>query len=682
MKLSPSRLTCSILGTTLSLVLHASAWVPGTVPSPPARVESRGLAVDSKNRVDVIAFWHAVYLASEGYDKRINWTGSRLGADGVTGADFIDDVERRVNYFRAMCGLPGNVGVNTGSTVFIGPFDAHKPSPLTLKSSAAQSAAMLLMRNYNPNTGANPAITHDPASSLTGWSTTAWNGASKGNFAFGLYGPGAITEYLVERFANNTAGSSWNNLVGHRRWILNPLATDFGTGDQPGEGINYPASNVLYIFQNPTEISLPLTPPFVSYPPAGYLPAALNSPFWSLSRSGANFSSASVTMTDANGAPVPITNVRANSDYGDPALIWEVVSSAASRSVATDKKYNVTVTGIQGLGVPSSHSYSVTLINPNQLVSLENEASFPGSSHALSGPATTAPNATSLFSFTPLAGADSLQVGTFLKARSTWKETAESSNPAKVIRGSVEAFPLIVNPASFSGFGNLTGSAAFRLTFPTQFDPVTRLVPEQSFELDRDILPESQQQAQALNYYRRNPFSLKGRELPGPVIPPTTAALSFQYRRGYMTPGSSLAVEMSEDGGASWSRLGDPISGLSTTKVDAQVTTTTRELPETDGPIRIRFRYFTTGGSIFIHQGAETFPTGIFIDEITALNCSVLEPRAVTTLAPGMKQFEFNTASAGAPLIAGSEWQIRLRTQLGGSWFQYGPAKTVTISAP
>ncbi len=672
----------------LSGVASVEAWIPGTIPSPPLRMASQGLAVDSQNRVDVIAFWHAVYLASEGYGKRINWNGNLSGNNGTISGEFVDDVERRVNYFRAMSGLPGDVGVNTGSRVVIGISDRHIPDALTLKSTAAQSAALLLVRNYNPNTGANPAITHNPPNSLVGWSSASWNGAAKGNFAFGLYGPGAVTEYLVERFANNTAGSDWNTLVGHRRWVLNPGATDFATGDFPGDGAYFPPTNVLYVIQNPAQPVTTGNSQFVSYPPSGYVPAALNSPFWSLSCSGANFNSAGVAMTDSNGVAIPIINVRANNDYGDPALIWEVSPAAATRSVTADTKYNVSVTGIQGLGIPSSYTYSVTLINPNQLVNPQSEASFPGSSHTLSGPTSSTPAATSVLNFTPLAGAESLQVATFLKSSAPWKETAEVANLAKVLRGSVEAYPLIVNPASFSGFANLTGSSAFRLTFPIQFDPVTRLVPEQSFELDRDILPEAPVPAKVFNYYRRNPFSLKGRELAGPVTPSGAATLSFQYRRGYMTKASQLAVEISTDGGANWSILGDTIIGLTGNgepgRLDNSPTTTTRALPVTGNPIRIRFRYshIDPRGSVFIHQGAERFPTGIFIDEITTTNCSEFQAKSVTTLAPSTNQFIFNAASAGTPLLAGSEWQIRLRSQVGGTWFQYGPAKSVTISAP
>ncbi len=231
----------------------AKAWEPGTYPASPQRMHSTGFYVNNQDRNDVIAFWHAVYQASEGYEKRINWTGNYSGNNGTVSEAFVADVERRLNYFRAMCGVNSSVSVSSGSTVTIEPADPFKPSASTLKSSASQDAALMLVRNYNPSTGSDPALTHNPPSHLTGWSPAAWNANSKGNFAFGLYGPGAITEYMVEQLSSSTLTSSWNSLVGHRRWNLFPRATKFATGDQPGTSATRPPTNVFYVLQNPAD---------------------------------------------------------------------------------------------------------------------------------------------------------------------------------------------------------------------------------------------------------------------------------------------------------------------------------------------------------------------------------------------------------------------------------------------
>ena len=619
------------------------AWQPKSVVGEEGRTASYGFEVDTGSRNDVVAFWHAVYQASEGYESRVQWTGNYQGNSGTTSDVFVEDVERRINYFRAMCGVPALVRVNTGSTVVIESADAHKPAASTLKSVAAQNAALMLVRNYNPSTGADPAITHDPPSSLAGWSTSAWNGNANGNLAFGLYGPGAMTEYMVEEFASGSATSYWNTLVGHRRWMLYPKATDFATGDQPGDSASRPPTNVLYISQKENELVADPTPGFVAYPSAGFFPAPINSRYWSLSRAGANFSSAMVQMTDADGNAVAVSNVTSNFNYGDPAVLWEVGGAAASRSVNADATFHVNVTGMGGTDIPTSFSYSVTLINPDRITS----------NQSITGSATPVSDQTTPYTFKAPKGAEALQVTTFRKETSSWTVGAEKADTAKVIDRTADTYDLKAEMSAFSGFGALTGSKAFHLTFPTIYDLIVRGVPEQSFELDRDILPQ-----------------------PG-------GKLRFGYRRGFMTTGSNLAVETSADGGVTWSRIGKTISGVSNTTYEFNVSSASFNLPKSTKPLRVRFRYFTNPGSpVYTHQAAPTSPTGIFIDDITTVNCEWLEPEKTTTLSKKASQFDFNTASAGASLVEGGEWRLGLRTQLGGKWFPYGPLKSVTIAAP
>jgi hypothetical protein len=609
----------------------------------PGGTASYGFEVNTRNRNDVVAFWHAVYQASEGYESRVQWTGNYQGNSGTTSDVFVDDVERRINYFRAMCGVPALVRVNTGSTVLIRSADPHKPAPSTLKSIAAQNAALMLIRNYNPSTGTDPAFTHDPPPSLAGWSTSAWNGNAYGNLAFGLYGPGAITQYMVEEIASGSATSPWNTLVGNRRWTLYPEATDVATGDQPGDSASRPPTNVLYISQNENELVADPTPDFVPYPAAGFFPAPINSRYWSLSRAGANFSVATVHMTDADGNEVPISNVTSNINYGDPVVLWEVDGATATKSVRSDTTFHVHVNGIAGTDIPTSFSYSVTLIHPDRLTS----------NQSITGSATPVSNQTTPYTFKAPKGAESLLVTTFRKESAPWTEGAEKSAIARIIDRTAGSYDLKATMSTFAGFGALTGARAFHLTFPTIYDLIVRGVPEQSFELDRDILSQ-----------------------PG-------GKLRFAYRRGFMTTGSNLAVETSADGGVTWSRIGKTISGVSNTTYEFNVSSASFNLPKSTKPLRVRFRYFTNPGSpVYTHEAAPTSPTGIFIDDITTVNCAWLEPEKTTILSKKAAQFDFNTKSAGASLVEGGEWSLALRTQLGGKWFPYGPFKSVTIAAP
>lgn len=635
-----------LVGTAMCLFLGGSglaeAWEPGTYPASPQRMHSTGFYVNNQDRNDVVAFWHAVYQASEGYEKRINWTGNYSGNNGTVSDAFVADVERRLNYFRAMCGVNSSVSVSSGSTVTIEPTDAFKPSSSTLKSSASQDAALMLVRNYNPSTGSDPALTHNPPSHLTGWSAAAWNANSKGNFAFGLYGPGAITEYMVEQLSSSTLTSSWNSLVGHRRWNLFPRATRFATGDQPGSSVAKPPTNVFYVLQKPGEI-LDRPSGFVAYPPAGFFPVNINSPYWSLSCDGADFTFASVRMTDANGDSVPVLNIKRSNDYGDPAIVWQVSPAVNVRSVGKDTTFNVLVSGIDGEGIPKSYSYAVTLINPDLL----------NSNQQIAGATAVPANGTSTYTFMPPAGAESLQVVASRRNSSRWKENAENPGNSDVVDGTTgNNYSLIVKPASFQGFGVVAGTRSFRLTFPTSYDSMERGVPDQSFELGRDFITSGK------------------------------SKLKFQFRRGFMTRGSSLVVEYSTNGGVTWKVLGSPIKGVNDTQADIAVTGASRSLPKSAVPLRIRFRYFTNGGAIYTHEAAPKSPTGIFIDEITATDCDWLEQKKATVLPATELQFVFKSSTAGATLAKGDEWQLRLRTKLGGKWFPHGPAKAVKITAP
>ncbi len=634
-------------GMLLGLALSGSAvaWLPGTYPSPPARMHSRGFSVDTTNRNDVLAFWHAVYSASEGYENRIKWTGNYKGSNGTVSADFTKDVERRLNFFRALCGLPADVRVNSGSTVVVESGDPHKPADATTKASASQAAALMLILNYDSGTGRNPALDHSPPKNLKGWSTAAWNANFRGNLAFGVFGPGAITEYMMEELSTTKTTSTWNTQVGHRRWCIHPEATDFATGDQPGESAYLPPTNVLYVGQNePGELRSPAgLPQFVAYPAPGFFPAPLNSRFWSLSAKDADFSNASVRVIDSGGRAVSLVSIRRDATYGDPALIWEMPASASTKRVYGDQSYRVSVSGIAGPGLPSSHSYVVTLINPDRLTS----------NQALGGPATASAGKTTDFTFTAPPGAEALRVSAFRRMPAKWIEGAEKSISAQVIDLTSPAYPLRLDMAKKGVFGTLSGKYAFNLTFPDSYDVITRSVPEQSFELKRLILPGSK------------------------------AKLEFIYRRGYMTPGSTMVTEISSDGGVAWRTVGKPVRGVSLSRYDTKSSQASIALPKSSQPLLLRFRYYAAPNSaIYTHKAAPTQPTGIFIDDIQVKNCDWLEPKKSTGLPGSATGFAFNTTSSGAPLAKGEKWNLALSTRLGGRWFPHGPMKQVVITTP
>ena len=610
--------------------LTVSAWIPG-VGSPEV---TRGFSVDTSQRNEVISFYQAVYMASEGYWDRINWTGvynsTAAGAEGTVSAAFVADVERRVNYFRAMCGVKANVQVNSGAAVRIQAGDPHVPPATTLKSEAAQRSALMIVRSGS--------LSHNPPPSTTAWTTAAWNGNRNGNLALGYYGPGAVDAYFKE----DTAGvSGWNVDVGHRRWLLFQWSTDFATGDTPGSyagGVARAPSNSLYVVPQLAEFDTSLGTMFEVYPPAGYFPAPLNSPFWSLSYPGADFSTATVTLRDAAMAVEPVTIVSRLVGLGNNSIVWQVPEEASVESVGADLTWNVTVSGIQGVGVPTEHSYQVTFIDPNRLDEIPVVTGDPAP-----------PVSGGLYQVGSASGADEVEAGMFLRRTTTWTEGAEPDPAPAVIDRTSGTYAFLSTQAGYV----YSGSRSFRLTFPTYYDPLINGVPEQSFELDRELVP-------------------------GPA-----GTLDFKYRRGPMTGASKLAVEYSNDGGLVWSDLVTPISGLGNSG-DSVFQSASLPLPAGANPLRVRFRLFyvpTPGGTMYSYEADPSLASGIFIDDITTSGCDWLEPGG-TVRAPGLTSFTFDSATAGIGLEGGQEWWLRARAVLGGHEFPYGPALVVNPVGP
>lgn len=634
-------------------MLAAAVSLPGVAMGWTGTADTYGFNVDRTSRNDVISFWQAVYLKSEGYQNRIAWTGGSFtslaaGAEGTISTAFVADVERRTNCIRALCGIPSSIRFNTGATVNILPTDAY-PTPTlplsasTTKSAAAQRSALMILRTTLA--GSAEGVSHTPATSALGWTTAAWNANNKGGIAYTFYGPGAIDAYCREDVTSGLSG--WNVDVGHRRWLLNLQSTNFATGDIPGSrpelngNVAMPSSNLLYCVPKSSELDLAVTPRFIPYPAAGYFPAPLNTPYWSLSYPGANFSAATVSMT-SSGAPVTTTVISRVVGFGDNAIVWQVPTAVASRTITQDVTYNITVSGISGSGVPTSYSYSVTLINPNAQTGAP---SLAGSmAPTVSG---------STYSFTRTAASDAMEVGFFRPTTTAWVEGAEDTPTPQVVNTTDSNYTFRAAIANYFK----SGAKAFRLAIPTSYDPVVQGIPQQSFELTREIIPGA------------------------------SGKLNYSYKRYAMSPSTSLYVETSPDG-LVWT-VRDTIVGVSGVGAEdtAFINKTNIALPVSSEPIRIRFRYAYSGA-----YNAQGFPTGtfytqplyptsgIFIDDISVSNCQTLEKKGAVDTAPGATSVTFNSTTAGEALALGQVWWLRLRSKFGGTWYPYGPALVATIS--
>ena len=375
---------------------------------------------------EVLSFYNCVYTASQAYPTNMTWTGNfSTGVSGTTSATFKTDVQRRINFYRALVGLPADIVMND------------------TKSAKDQDAALMF--------SANNAISHFPPATWTYYTASGAEAAGNSNIAIGTFGPGSVDAYIRDDGANNFE-------VGHRRWLTYPLASEMGTGDVPLQAPSNSA-NAIWVIGN---FKASATARFVTWPNAGYCPGPLVPARWSLTYPSANFAAATVSMT-SNGVAIPTTIVSStDTGIGDNTLVWEPAGLPASYSA--DVVYNVTVSGITGTGVPAGYSYTVTAFSPDLL----------GATPTLTGTAT--PVATgATYTFNTIDQADSYQFEVRKGDKSAWNEGFEDATSSLVqstTTGSYSARDTVLVRS---------GAKALHLAFPDFND--------QNAALLREILP-------------------------------------------------------------------------------------------------------------------------------------------------------------------------------------------------
>ncbi len=318
----------------------AHMFTPALMPTPPQ------LAVNLTTRAESRAFFRAVYSASNGVP--LGWTGSLSGTPGnatgnagATSAAFQAATALRINWFRAMAGIPAVV---TFDSTYVG--------------NDQLGAAMM---------SANNSLSHNPPQSWSLYSVGGEAAAVNSNLALGYTGPDAISSgYICD------AGLG-NEVAGHRRWLLYPQTQTMGTGDVPATG-NFPAANANWVLDGNYLGARPATrEAFVAWPPPGYVPANVVFARWSFAHPDpdADLSHAVVTMS-SGGKPVGVSlETPQNNIAGEPTLIWEWSGLNGNTDFdptpppAVDTTYTVHITGIVSGGQTQNYSYNVTLFDPN-----------------------------------------------------------------------------------------------------------------------------------------------------------------------------------------------------------------------------------------------------------------------------------------------------------------------------
>ncbi|MGI9595011.1 MAG: CAP domain-containing protein [Acidimicrobiales bacterium] len=290
-----------MLGT--AAFVASSAWLVGGVPSQAGIIVEPW--IDTSNR-DAVAVAYGTEYAAGSPD--MDWTGNYETCDAGDASERLAMATlRRVNFYRAMAGVPAGVTLSAEY------------------SRKAQHAALAM--------SATGRLSHTPDDSFDCLSSTGREAAANSNLYLGRTGPTAIDGYIEDP-------GDRNRDVGHRNTILHPPTSEIGVGHVQGSGTAYPA-NALWVFDEAVFADNPaLREPegFVAWPPRGFVPPELVYPRWSFGLIDANFDNATVTMT-ADGQPIELEVVARLSQKGyvpSPIIVWEPVADPGSDDPSTD----------------------------------------------------------------------------------------------------------------------------------------------------------------------------------------------------------------------------------------------------------------------------------------------------------------------------------------------------------
>ena len=301
----------------------ATQFVPVSPASPQV------VTVNPTDRTAVVQLYQNTYLASQGIVS--GWTGNRSTCTaGTTSQAYADATILRVNYYRAMAGLPGDVILSNAWNL------------------EAQDAALMM--------SAQGSLSHSPGTNWSCYTAAGAEAAGKSNLALGADAAAAIDLYMDD------PGTGGNAAVGHRRWILYPPTKIMGTGNIPSTGGW--AANDLWVIGGSG--ARPAQPAWVAWPPPNFIPWQIlphSSGRWSFSYPGATFSAASVFMQQG-ATNVALTLEAQAQGYGDNTIVW-VPQGIPTGAPSADLAYSVTVSNVVVSGQSRVFSYNVTIIDPS-----------------------------------------------------------------------------------------------------------------------------------------------------------------------------------------------------------------------------------------------------------------------------------------------------------------------------
>ncbi len=278
------------------------------------------------SRATIIADYTANFLGSAVSLSELGWTGAVTGCvSGSISALAQSRTLQRINYYRRL------VGVTDNTT-----FDP-------MRNTATQDAALMMK--------ANNALSHTPPPGWLCYTSAGYSGADNSNIASGSHSAQSVKQFMDGAGSGNTA-------VGHRRWLLYTRQTSFGHGSTD-------ITDIIWVF-NPVVSPLSV-PPFVAFPPAGYVPRNLIPARWSFSIPNADFGSCTVTVSNEAGATLTRTQHALANGYGDNTVVWDFTNPGTDLAWngTTDKAVDVRVAGVKiGSVTQPDYVYRVVAIDP------------------------------------------------------------------------------------------------------------------------------------------------------------------------------------------------------------------------------------------------------------------------------------------------------------------------------
>ena len=326
----------AFLAVGLSLAGLAPALAQQRAPVP---------AVNTASRAQVLALYRHYYLPAARAVP--GWTGSLAARDpGTVSDDYLCAILRRINYFRAMCGLRGDVVFDPGN------------------NTRCQQAALMMAAARN--------VSHHPPAFWKDYTPAAAEASAHSDLCMNWsadLGPGAVDRYMAEDEPNNF-------YAGHRRWLLCPRTAVMGAGVVPTEGREHPGANAIWIGDPATAAFLPVSNPEqgnrppTAWPPPGFVPAPLAYARWSFSCANADFRAATVAVIK-NGAALPVAQERleyqtaadgTGTGVGLNTLVWTLPGNLVRPNA--DETYQVQVSDVRVNGVRRVFTYPVVTVDP------------------------------------------------------------------------------------------------------------------------------------------------------------------------------------------------------------------------------------------------------------------------------------------------------------------------------